>query len=179
MHYQPDAVLTEQMSEKSPRAEILSELQQRSYQKYASGDSSEIASALEARHTPWYSQAVGPLLLAQGGRPTEIPFFLSVRNGAHLSFLAPDDVIECRHLWINGKLCRSPVNGPCPKHVIDTLIPFVEFERVATDAVMRRSVPLLREALARHPWTRDHTETASMAEEIVTANNAMLTAVAG
>jgi alpha-galactosidase/6-phospho-beta-glucosidase family protein len=119
------------------------------------------------------------LLLAQCGRPTEIPFFLSVRNGAHLSFLAPDDVIECRHQWINGQLQRSPFNGPYPKHVIDTLIPFVEFERVATDAVMRRSVPLLREALARHPWTRDHTETASMAEEIVTANNAMLTAVAG
>jgi alpha-galactosidase/6-phospho-beta-glucosidase family protein len=154
-------------------------MQKRSYQKYANGDLDEIASVLDARHAPWYSQAVGPLLLARCGQATNTSFFLSVRNGAFVPFLAPDDIIEFRHQWVAGQLQRSPLGGQCPEHVVDNLVPFVEYERVATEAVMRRSVSLLREALALHPWIRDQAETASMAEEIVTVNNDMLMAVGG
>jgi 6-phospho-beta-glucosidase len=177
MHYEPDTVLAEQTSE-TPRAAVLSNIQNRSYHAYGSGEPREIAAALEARATPWYTQAVGPLLLALGGQQIEIPFFLSVRNRGYVQFLAPDDIIECRHHCVDGGPLRSPLASTPPTHVIEHLMPFVEFERVATDAIMVRSVPLLRDALSLHPWTRDHAQLQSIADEIVATNDAMLMAAA-
>jgi len=174
MHYEPDKVLAEQTSQRAPRAEVLSDVQNRSYQAYRSGQLSEIVSALEGRATPWYTQAVGPLLLALGGQQVEIPFFLSGRNGAYVPFLAPDDIIECQHYWAEGGLLRSPLTSIPPKHVVENLVQFVQFGRVATEAIMSRSIPFLREALSLHPWTRDHAQLQSIVDEIVTTNDAML-----
>jgi 6-phospho-beta-glucosidase len=176
MHYRPHEVLSEQTSQKTHRAEVLSNVQKRSYQAYRSGQPSEIATALEARATPWYTQALGPLLLALGGHPVEIPFFLSARNGAYVPFLASDDIIECRHHWVEGGLLRSLLTSTPPKHVVENLVPFVQFERVAAEAIMGRRVPFLREALSLHPWTRDHAQLQSIVDEIVTTNDAMLMA---
>jgi alpha-galactosidase/6-phospho-beta-glucosidase family protein len=176
MHYQSEAVLAEQNSQKTPRAEVLRNIQNRSYEAYRSGQLSEIASALDARATPWYAQAVGPLLLAQSGQQVEIPFFLSTRNSTYVSFLAPDDIIECRHYWTHGGLLRSPLTTAPPRHVIENLAPIVEFERVATEAIMKRDIRLLRDALSLHPWTRNHAQLQSVADEIVTTNDAVLMA---
>lgn len=176
MHYQPDTVLAEQISQKTPRAEVLRSVQNRSYQAYWNGQVSEIASALEARATPWYKEAVGPLLLARAGQQVEIPFFLSARNGTYVSFLAPNDIIECRHHWVEGGLLRSPLIGKPPQHVIENLVPVVQFERAATEAIMGRSTRLLRDALSVHPWTRDHAQLESIVDEIVTMNEAILMA---
>ena len=176
MHYEPDKVLAEQTSQKVPRAEVLSDVQKRSYDAYANGALSEIASALDTRATPWYTQAVGPLLLALDGQQVEIPFFLSVRNGAYVPVLGPDDILECQHHWVEGRLLRSPLTGTPPKHVVDNLVPFVEFERAATEAIMSRNTHYLREALTLHPWTRDHAQLQSMVDEIVTTNDAKLMA---
>jgi 6-phospho-beta-glucosidase len=176
MHYQPDRVLAEQISQERPRAEVLSNFQKRSYQAYRSGQRSEIASALELRPTPWYGEAVGPLLLARSGQRVEIPFFLSVRNGTYVSFLAPNEIIECRHHWVEGGLLRSPLIGLPPRHVIENLAPIVQFERAATEAIMCRSARLLRDALSVHPWTRDHAQLESIVDEIVTTNDAILMA---
>jgi alpha-galactosidase/6-phospho-beta-glucosidase family protein len=119
--------------------------------------------------------------LAFGGQQVEIPFFLSGRNGAYVPFLAPDDIIEGRHHWAEGGLFRLPLTSAPPKHVVENLVPFVQFERVATEAIMGRSIPLLREALSLHPWIRDHgirdqVQLQSIVDEIVTANDAMLMA---
>jgi len=176
MHYEREQVLAEQTSQGTPRAAILSDIQSRSYQTYRSGQLSEIVSVLEKRATPWYTQAVGPLLLALGGQQVEIPFFLSGRNGAYVPFLAPDDIIECQHHWVDGGLLRSPLTSTPPKHVVENLVPFVQFERVATEAIMFRSIPFLREALFVHPWIRDHAQLQSIVDEIVTANDAILMA---
>ena len=174
MHYEPEKVLHEQTFQKMPRAKVLNDIQNRSYDTYENGQLSAIATALEARATPWYRQAVGPLLLALGGQQAEIPFFLSVRNDEYVPFLAPDNILECRHQWVEGTLRRTPLTGAPPKHVVDNLVPFVQFERIATEAIVSHNTHLLKEALFLHPWTRDHAELQSMVDEIVTTNDAML-----
>jgi 6-phospho-beta-glucosidase len=176
LHYQPQTVLAEQTSQKTPRAEALRNIQNRSYEAYRSGQLSEIGSALDARATPWYAQAVGPLLLAHGGQQVDIPFFLSTRNSTYVPVLAPDDIIECRHHWTNGGLQRSPLTTAPPRHVVENLAPIVEFERVATEAIVERDIRLLRDALSLHPWTRNHARLQSVVDEIVTTNDAMLMA---
>jgi 6-phospho-beta-glucosidase len=174
MHYEPDKVLTEQTSQTTPRAEVLRGIQSRSYQAYRDGQLNEIIPALEWRATPWYTHALGPLLLALDGQQVEIPFFLSGRNGTYVPFLAADDIIECQNHWAEGGLLRSPSTSTPPKHIVEKLVPFVQFERVATEAIMSRSIPSLRKALTMHPWILDHAQLQSMVEEIVTTNDAML-----
>jgi len=173
MHYEPDKVLGEQTSQRTPRAEILLDIQNRSYKTYRSSQLTEIVAILERRPTPWYTKAVGPLLLALGGHQVEIPFFLSGRNGVYVPFLAPDDIIECQHHWFEGGLLRSPLAGTFPTHVVENLLQFVQFERVATEAIMSHSIPLLNEALSLHPWTRDHPQRQSIVDEIVSTNDTM------
>jgi 6-phospho-beta-glucosidase len=176
MHYQGDMVLAEQTSRKTHRAEVLRNVQKRAYDAYRSGQATEVSSALETRSTPWYVQAVGPLLLAQRGEQVDTPFFLSVRNGAYVPLLTPNDIIECRHHWLEGELQRSPLTGAPPKHVIENLVPIVQFERVATEAIVGHSIRLLRDALSLHPWIRGHAQLESIVGEIVSANDAMLMA---
>jgi len=174
LHYEPDTVLAEQTSQTAHRAKVLSGIQSRSYETYQNGRLNEISSALEERATPWYPQAVGPLLLALQGQQVEIPFYLSGRNGAYVQFLAGDDIVECQHHWAEGALVRSRLTATPPKHVAEHLVPFVQFERVATEAIMSRKVALLKEALTLHPWIRDHVALRSIVEEIVTTNDSML-----
>jgi len=174
LHYEADTVLAEQTSQ-TPRAELLGDIQKRSYQAYATEGTSEIAVAVEARATPWYTDAVGPLLLAICGDRSDIPFFLSVRNRAYVSFLAPDDIIESPHGWGPEGLVRSRLRDSVPAHVVECLRPFVQFERVATEAIVARSIPLLREALSLHPWTRGRAPVRSIVDEIVSMNDAMRT----
>jgi len=174
LHYEPDTVLAEQTSQ-TPRAELLRNIQKRSYQAYTTEGTSEIAVVVEARATPWYTHAVGPLLLAMCGHQSDIPFFLSVRNRAYVPFLAPDDIIESSHRWCAEGLVRSPLGDSVPTHVVECLLPFVHFERVAAHAIVARSIPLLREALSLHPWTRAHAPGLSIVDEIVSTNDAMLT----
>jgi len=176
MHYEPDRVLAEQNSQATHRAEVLAHVRDKSYQAYMTGRPSEVASVLDARATPWYTQALGPLLLAISGQPIEIPFFLSVRTGGYVSFLAADDIIECRHYWAEGGPQRSPLTSTPPNHVIETLAQIIQFERVATEAIMCRSRRLLQDALSLHPWTRDHGQLRSIVDELVTANNFILMA---
>jgi len=178
MHYQPDLVLTEQIAQKTPRAAVLKNIQSWSYEVFGKGQPTEIARALDARATPWYTEAVGPLLLAQSGHHVELPFFVSVPNGTYVSFLEKTDVIESRHHWVQGRLLRSPLTSAPPRHVVENLEPVVQFERIATDAIMNRSLKLLGDALSVHPWTRGHPKLESIVNEIVTTNNSMLSACA-
>jgi alpha-galactosidase/6-phospho-beta-glucosidase family protein len=122
---------------------------------------------------------VGPLLLALCGQKVEIPFFLSARNDDYVPFLAPGDVVECQYHWANVGLQRLPLTSAPPKHVVENLVPFVEFERAATEAMMSRSVPGLKNALALHPWVDDHFELQSMIDELVTANAALMAGSGG
>jgi alpha-galactosidase/6-phospho-beta-glucosidase family protein len=129
---------------------------------------------LEQRATPWYSQAVGPLLIAMAGQKTEIPFFLSTPHGSYTSLFAPSDIVETAHQWIGGQVLRSPLAGALPEHVVENLVPLVLFERTATEAITSRRVSILVEALSLHPWTRENVHLESIANEIVVQNDAFL-----
>jgi len=169
MHYEPERVISQQVSQPR-RAEILAELQKKAYSAYSTGSEAEITDILKTRAAPWYPHAVGPLLLAMDGRSTAIPFFLSARNGSFTDLLDPDDVVECRHDCLDGKLVRPPLNGVPPAHLAETLLSFVLFERVATKAITTRSVSLLVEALSLHPWTQGHAQIRAIANDIVSFN---------
>jgi len=169
MHYEPERVLNEQVSQPR-RAEILAKLQNRAYSAYSTGSEADIANVLKARSAPWYPHAVGPLILAINGKSTAIPLFLSVRNGSFTDLLESDDVVECRHEYVDGKLVRPQLSGVPPKHLAETLLSFVLFERVATEAIMTRSVSLLVEALSLHPWTQGHPQIQAIADDIVSFN---------
>jgi 6-phospho-beta-glucosidase len=170
MHYEPVTVLAEQISENPRRAEILSLLQQQSHRAFVEEGPNEIARTLKQRATPWYTHAVGPLLLALSGEPVDIPFFLSVPNRSYVSFLSAEAIIECRHSCSDGELVSSPLAGEVPQHIRETLSEFVEFEHVAAEAIVSRSARLLRDALSLHPWTRNHAELQHIVDGIVAMN---------
>jgi 6-phospho-beta-glucosidase len=174
LHYEPKQVLIEQMSQTIPRAETLGNLQAEAYRAYESGEIRDIASVLEQRAAPWYSQAVGPLLMAMAGQRAEIPFFLSTPHASYTSLLEPNDVVETAHEWVGGRLLRSPLAGALPEHVAENLVPFVRFERTATEAIMSREFPLLIEAISLHPWIGENVRMESMANEIVVQNDALM-----
>ena len=71
-------------------------------------------------------------------------------------------------------MIRRPPEGKPPKHLVDALAGFVEYERVATEAIVTRRVPLLKEALSLHPWTRNHRQLHDIVDEIVMANAAVM-----
>ncbi len=174
LYYEPKQVLIEQMSQKTPRAETLRNLQEQAYRAYESGEVRDVASALEQRATPWYSQAVGPFLMAMAGQRAEIPFFLSTPHGSYTSLLGPSDVVETAHQWVGGRLLRSPLAGAPPEHVVENLVPLVRFERTATEAITSRRLPLLVEALSLHPGIRENVHLESIANEIVVQNDTLL-----
>jgi 6-phospho-beta-glucosidase len=173
MHYEPERVLMEQGSQRTSRAEILTQLQNTAYRTYSTGSPAEIAEILSTRPAPWYPHAVGPLILALDSKSTAIPFFLSVPNGSFTDLLEPHDVVECRHDWAAGELLRVPLSGVPPEHLAETLRRFVLFERVAAEAIMTRSLPLLIEALNLHPWTQGHPQIQAIADDIVSYNEAV------
>jgi 6-phospho-beta-glucosidase len=174
LHYESANVLAQQTSQTKCRSEFLVQIQQRAFLAYGDGDLKDIDAAVGARPTPWYSQSVGPLLEAANGNKIDIPFFISARNGAYVRMFAADDIIECRSHWTSGELQRSPLSSDVPAHVGDNLLPFVQFERVATEAIVSRSTSLLRECISLHPWVRDQAQVAQIADEIVATNDAMV-----
>ena len=170
MHYEREKVFSEQVSQRIPRAEILAQLQKKAYSAYSTGSQAAVAEILKTRRAPWYPHAIGPLILALDGKSTAIPFFLSVPNGTYSDLVQADDIVECRHHWVARGLVRTPLASSPPQHLAETLLPFVLFERVATEAIITRSAALLIEALSLHPWTQGHPQIRAIANDIVSYN---------
>ena len=144
LHYEPEQVLAEQRV-LPPRSEVLGEITDRALAAFHEGSDREIVEALWLRPTPWYEHAVGPLLLALAGDKVTIPFFLSTTN-------ADGDVVETAHEFRDGEL-KPIVNGSAPPAAIrETLKAFVEYERVAAEAVSLRDEHRLAHAVEKHPW---------------------------
>jgi 6-phospho-beta-glucosidase len=167
LHYEAARVLQEQLSQEAPRARSLLKLRDQAYRIYESGEARDVVSALEGRPSPWYPHAIGPLLMALAGKQTEIPFFLSTPHSSYSLLPEPSDIVETAHYCVGGKLSQLPLAGPPPAHVIENLLPLVRFERMATEAIMRRECRLLVEALSWHPWMQENIHLESIAEEIV------------
>lgn len=167
LHYEAEQVLREQLSQETPRAQTLRNLRDQAYRIYESGEVGDVVSALERRPSPWYPHAVGPLLMALAGKQEGIPFFLSTPHSSYSLLLEPSDIVETAHYCVGGKLSQLPLAGPPPAHVTENLLPFVRFERRATEAIMRRERRLLVEALSHHPWMQENIHLESIAEEIM------------
>jgi 6-phospho-beta-glucosidase len=152
IHYHPDEVLEEQMLQFVSRAVVLEQIAARSRPAYSSGDESAILAALELRRTPWYDHAVGPLIEALSGVEIEIPFFLSRTNGGIEPKWNDDDVLEIAHTVHHRKLQPRPAKNPIPKAIGDTIGGYIEYERLAAEAILGRNADGLSRSLENHPW---------------------------
>jgi 6-phospho-beta-glucosidase len=152
MHYRPDDVLKEQKHQLVSRAAVLQQMAARSRAAYLSGDEPAIIAALERRRAPWYEHAVGPLLEALSGVEIEIPFFLSRSNGGIEPEWKDDDVLEIAHTVHERRLRPRAARSPVPKAVGNAIGAYVEYERLAAEAILRRNADGLSRSLKAHPW---------------------------
>jgi 6-phospho-beta-glucosidase len=166
LHYQSRQVVEQQRHAGRSRAQALDELSRAAFPVYRSRCREEIKPTLRQRATPWYTQAVGPLLLALMGRAMSIPFFLTKANDGYCSSFASDDVLEIPHQVENGGLKRRACSWPVPHHIAETTRAFVEFERAATEALLARDKTGIKRALRLHPWTRDIKHMRGMVRDI-------------
>jgi 6-phospho-beta-glucosidase len=150
----PVRALAEQRGASSTRAATLSALDARAYGAFARGDRNAIMAAVAARPAPWYTDAVGPFLLALGGQDNAATFFLTTRNDGYCPGLAPDEILEIPHTVRAGRLALIPPRAPAPLRVVDVVAACVRAERLGAAAVTRREPPLLRAALDAHPMLR-------------------------
>jgi 6-phospho-beta-glucosidase len=166
LHYEADAVVAEQRKSARPRGAELSELQQRAFEVYRTGDDRAILAVLPRRPTPWYEHAVSPFIAALSGVPASIPFFLTVRNEGYAPEFAADDALEIPHRFGDGGLVPLGPGAKIPGHLRSVLESFVAYERVASDAVSRRDQAGVTSAVRSHPWVRDSTVADALTAEI-------------
>jgi 6-phospho-beta-glucosidase len=163
LHYEPERVLAEQRI-LPPRSEVLMRIADRAMEVFLRGSHEEIIAILPSRPAPWYEHAVGPLLLALAGGRVSIPFFLTTPGGA-------GDVRERPHEFRWGDLKPTGNGSEPPRAIADLLRGFVNYERLAAEAVMDRDGEKLAQALAEHPWLRGRRlPTNDIAQEITRAS---------
>lgn len=168
LHYEPAEVLRRQRAE-PPRAVDLQSIADRAMQCFSFGGREEIVAALAARPTPWYEHAVAPMVAATAGRATSTVFFLSAPNAGYLSFLAPGDTVEQPFVIQNGVRRRLARCGEFPHGLSLTLERFVEYERAATQALLRNQRTACASVLAKHPWVRNCGDVDSLAADLIAA----------
>ena len=145
------AVLRAQMDAPS-RATALAASSASAFAAYASGGATEIATAVRSRATPWYADAVAPLLAGLAGADVSPVFFLTQRNASYCSWLDDDDVVEMPYTLRSSRLERRTL-GTWPRDDIAArLTSFVRYEGLAADAVTTRDTAALSGAIAMHPW---------------------------
>ena len=166
MHYDASSVLLEQLGETRPRGLVLSDLQQRAYETYRTGDVRAVSDFLPSRPTPWYEHAIAPFIAGFAGVPTSIPFFLTVRNAGYAPDFGGDDVLEVPHRSAGGGVSPFPPIGHIPAHFRATLDSFVAYEQMASEAVERRDAAGLLSAVISHPWVQDSGVATQVVSEI-------------
>jgi 6-phospho-beta-glucosidase len=167
LHEQRDTVLAEQRRAERPRGKELEEVSRQAFELYNDGNADAVRRAVGLRETPWYRDAVGPLLAGLQRRDAAVPFFVSTRNHGFDHFCRNSDVLEYAHTICEGKLRRMPRRRPVPDKMCEQIVQFVEYERVAADAVLSPSANTVQESLAVHPWTRSSARIREMACDVV------------
>jgi 6-phospho-beta-glucosidase len=152
MHYERRGVVRRQR-EGSPRSDCLENLAERALAAFKGDDAPAILAALDQRNAPWYGDAVAPLISWLAGNATEIPFFLTTANGRYLPQLRPDDVVEIPHAP-GARLEPRERRFALEPKLAQTLQRFVQFERLAADAVLQQSESGIIGAIREHPWVQ-------------------------
>jgi alpha-galactosidase/6-phospho-beta-glucosidase family protein len=153
LHYERSAVVLEQRARRVSRGDELQRLQTLAYDVFETGDREAIRRALDARPTPWYEDALGPLLAAMAtGSDSTMPFFLSVPCRGALAGFGDDDILEIAHSFKGGDFERIDRSCGVPAKARVDLERFVRYERGASRAVAARDSGALAGALEDHPW---------------------------
>jgi 6-phospho-beta-glucosidase len=160
LHYEMETAVEEQRKSMRSRAEQLSEIASHSVEIFRAGDEDEILRALRVRPADWYSHAVAPLLRACIDEETSMPFFLSIAS-------ASGDVRERCYYARDGRLHAAVPKRPPPASVSDLVDQFVEYERVAAEAVLDGSEQALAKAVERHPWVTERLSARALAHAIM------------
>lgn len=178
LHFEADAVLTSQRSVKVPRAVELQRIQSDALTKYATVSEPQLREMLRRRETPWYSDAIIPLLHGMINGESPGPFFLSGPNRGYAAACEADDILEISCRVENGAIIRIPSSTAPPEPIAKLVRQFCTHERVATDAVLQRDSSLLKAALRVHPWVARASGSVdrlpSLLAEEITAGNALL-----
>ena len=167
LHEQSATVVDEQRRAERPRGADLDQMSRQAVQVYAKADAVQISEFVERRTTPWYRHAVGPLIAAFAGRDVPGVFFLSVRNEGFDAAYRNDDVLEYAHCAMSGKLQRLQRHQPIPPHMLDVISRFVDYERLAMEAVLSARTEDVVNALRIHPWVQGCANLRQMARDIV------------
>jgi 6-phospho-beta-glucosidase len=168
LHDEREAVLREQRVA-PPRAGALAQLAARAIDAYEGGDSAAIRSILRERSTPWYDEAVGPLLNALESGAGSRWFFLTTRNSGYLDWIDGDDAVEVPHAVRAGRLVRAQRGAPLRDDLAATLARLAAYERAAARAVRRRSRREVAEALRLHPWLDGRPVSDELVADVVAA----------
>lgn len=168
LHYDRAAALHRQRTQ-AVRAAELQVIQASAYRALASGDRNDVLAALAARPTPWYSDALAPLIagLATGNASTV--FFLSVPNNGYIPSLPDADILEQPFTIRNSKLQRIDRSSSLRAELLEPLSAFVAYERAAGGALLENDLLKCQAVLAAHPWYRDHREIAALAAAVIAA----------
>ncbi|MFI5389599.1 MAG: hypothetical protein ACHQY2_07735, partial [Candidatus Eremiobacterales bacterium] len=153
LHYDRGDVVLEQKARPVSRGDELQQLQAYAYDVFETGDREGIRQALDARPTPWYEEAVGPLLAAMAtSSSSTVPFFLSVSCRGALAGFGDDDILEIAHRFRGDDFERIDRSCEVPAKARVDLERFVRYERAASRAVAARDGDALAGALEDHPW---------------------------
>jgi 6-phospho-beta-glucosidase len=140
-------VLALQKAHPGRRAIELSALVRPTMDVYARGGWEQIDRALSARQADWYGAAVGPYIAALGGCKVNTAFFLSVSQQHWSRDFEPDDILEVPHAPAPRPNAVAP-----PPELLERILGFVRYERLAARAVVARDRGGIERAISLHPW---------------------------
>lgn len=152
LHFHPAAVVAEQKVQSIPRSIVLDRMQQLALPLYASADLPQLQHLTGQRDTPWYSDAIVPLLTGLCQGEARGPFFLSGPNQGYHDAFAADDILEIPCRVEKRAIKRIDRKEPPPPRITAMIAAFCNHERIATSAVLSRRESTLQNALEAHPW---------------------------
>ena len=149
LHLDPEGSVAEQLrGGVCSRARQLGEIHQHAMEVFGSGSAQEIRVALRRRPAPWYTEALGPLLLRLSGSQVSSspnrPFFLSAAN--------LDGVVSERAYCVDGQSFRPLPGADPPGWLRELTNSYTEYERLAAICVEEPDLKKVEAALRVHPW---------------------------
>jgi 6-phospho-beta-glucosidase len=166
LHTNAAEILAEQRA-KQPRGRELERLADSAFPVFDAGDAEAVLTMLRQRSTPWYGQAVGPLLNALAGSDDDRWYFLTTRNDGYLQSLPGEAIVEIPHRRIGEAFLPAKLGARPPAQIEEILAAFVAYEQLAADAVLCRSTAALSKALRAHPWIGGARTSRALVKDIV------------
>lgn len=171
LHFNCHDVIEEQKRAPGARSRHLVRYSEKAFATFAEGCADAIKAVLRERPAPWYSQAIGPLLLASAGITTVQPVFLSRPNCGAVKEFSESDTLELAHFVTKTSVDSLTLPQPIPDDLITWIQPFLVAEHIAAEATWRSDPEAMKLALATHPWTSrlDDSARIALANEVMSS----------